>query len=355
MNRAFGLFAIVVLLGACEEETVAEPEPVRPVRVTVAQSTTGGEVARLTGDIQAQDTVILGFKTGGRMLTRAVNVGDTVAAGDPIARLEEVTQRNTVQAARAELTAAEGDVERTEVDYGRQAELLERGFTTRQRYDTALQVFRQAQSRADAARAQLANAEEALSFTALFADAPGVVTAVGAEPGEVVGAGTMVARLARDNGRDAVFDVPERLIGTVDPNAPIVVALVSNPDVTATGRVREVAPEADPVTRTFRVRVGLSDVPDAFRLGSTVTGSTTIAGTTSTPLPAAALTTAEGRSAVFVVDPDARTVALRPVEVGQFDLSRVHIVTGLNDGDVVVTAGVQALRDGQSVRIGGED
>lgn len=352
MMRKIGLLIVILALAACDEETVTEAEPVRPVRIAIAQSTVAGETAQLTGDVQAQETAVLGFRTSGRVLTRAVNVGDTVSAGQVLANLDAAMQLNTVQAARAEVNAAYGDVERTEADYGRQAELLERGFTTRQRYDTALQVFRQAQARADQARAQLANAEEALSFTTLYADADGVVTAVGAEPGEVVAAGAMVVRLARDNGRDAVFDVPERLIGTVDPNAVIQVALVSNPDETATGRVREVAPEADPVTRTFRVRVGLSDVPAAFRLGSTVTGSVTLAGSTSTPLPAAALTTADGNAAVFVVDPEASTVSLRPVEVGAFDLARVHIVSGLNDGDIVVTAGVQALREGQTVRIG---
>lgn len=352
MKRAFGLIGIVFFVAACEEEATPEAEPVRPVRIAIAQSTEGGETVRLTGDVQAQDTAILGFRTGGRVVTRNVGVGDTVEAGELLAQLDDATQLNSVQAARAEVRAAEGDVDRTEVDYGRQAELLERGFTTRQRYDEALQIFRQAQSRADAARANLANAEEALSFTSLYADAPGVVTDVGAEPGEVVGAGSMVVRLARDNGRDAVFDVPERLVGTVDPTSLIDVSLVSNPSATATGRVREVAPEADAVTRTFRVRVGLSDVPDAFRLGSTVTGSVTLAGSATTPLPAAALTTVEGRPAVFVVDPETSTVSLRPVEVGQFDLSNVHILNGLNDGDIVVTAGVQALRDGQTVRTG---
>ena len=277
--RIGGALLVFLVLTGCEEEATPESEPVRPVRVTVAQSTAGGETVRLTGDVRAQETVLLGFKTGGRRVTRTVNVGDTVEAGDLLARLEDATQLNTVQAAKAELSAAEGDVDRTETDYGRQAELLERGFTTRQRYDTALQVLRQAQSRADAARAQLANAQETLSFTALYADAPGVVTAVGAEPGEVVAAGAMTVQVARDNGRDAVFDVPERLISTVDPNAVIDVSLVSNPDAVATGRVREVAPEADPVTRTFQVRVGLSDVPDSFRLGSGV-GVLVMQGTT---------------------------------------------------------------------------
>jgi len=342
---------MIVLVG-CEEEVVPEAEPVRPVRVVVAESSANGETVRLTGEVQAQDTAVLSFRTNGRLIERNVNVGDTVEAGELLGRLEDVTQQNNLSAARAELVAAEGDVERTSADYDRQAMLLDRGFTTRQRYDTALQVYRQAQSRADAARAQVSNAEEALLFTALYADASGVVTAVGAEPGEVVSAGAMIVRVARENGRDAVFDVPERLIATVDPVSVIDISLVSNPSEISYGRVREVAPEADDVTRTFRVRVGLSDIPTSFRLGSSVVGSVTLPGTNAKALPASALTTADGHPAVFVVDPDTSTVSIRPVEVGRFDLAGVQIVGGLSEGDIVVTAGVQALREGQEVRIG---
>lgn len=352
MKRMVMCVAVLTLLAACDEDADPASEPVRPVRVAIAQSDSGGETVTLTGEIMAQETVVLGFRTNGRVVSRSVNVGDTVVAGDLLARLDDMTQRNVVLAAQAELTAAEGDVNRTETDFGRQSELLARGFTTQQRYDTALQAFRQAEARADAARAQLANAEESLSFTALYADASGVVTAIGAEPGEVVAAGSMIVRLARDNGRDAVFDVPERLFGTTGPDARITVALVSDPTATASGRVREVAPEADAVTRTFRVRVGLSDVPENFRLGSAVTGSVVLAGSEATPLPAAALTTLDGEPAVFVVDPDTGTVELRRVTVGRFDIARALVTDGLRDGDIVVTAGVQSLRTGQQVRIG---
>lgn len=306
----------------------------------------------LTGEIRAQDNVTLGFRTSGRITERPVSIGDTVEAGQIVARLEDTTQSNTLRASEAEVFAAESDLDRAETDYQRNAQLLERGFNTQQRYDVALQIFRQAGARGDAARANLANAQEALAFTALYADAPGVVTAVGGEPGEVVSAGRMVVRLARDNGRDAIFDVPERLIRSADPASEISISLVSDKAETATGRVREVAPEADAVTRTFQVRVGLSDVPASFRLGSAVTGSVTLGGTASTPLPAAALTTSDGQPAVFVVDPDTGIVELRNVGIDSFDIARVLVSEGLQDGDIVVSAGVQALRPGQTVRVG---
>lgn len=342
----------LTLVAACREETAAAPEPPRPVRYVVAQSRAAGETVRLTGEIRAEDSAALAFRASGRMVERNVGVGDTIHTGQLLARLEDTTQRNTVQAAQAELFAAEGELARTETDYQRHAQLLERGFATRQRYDTALQVYRQAQSRVDTARAQLANAKEALAFTALYADAPGVVTTVGAEPGEVVAAGALVFRVARDNGRDAIFDVPERLITNGDGTAEITVALVSDPSAVATGRVREVSPQADPVTRTFQVAVGLSDIPASFRLGSAVTGSVNLASVAATALPATAMTTMDGHPAVFVVDPATSTVDLREVAIGRFDLAEVLITSGLIDGDMVVTAGVQALRPGQKVRLG---
>lgn len=352
MKRLVIFISTLTILAACREEPEPISEPIRPVRVILAQSDAGGETVTLTGDIRAQDTVTLGFRTSGRVVNRFVDVGDSVEPAQLLARLEDTTQRNAIAAAQAEVQAAEGDADRAETDYERNAQLLERGFNTQQRYDVALQTLRQARSRADAARANLANAQEALAFTALYADASGVVTATGAEPGEVVAAGAMVVRMARDNGRDAVFDVPERLIQSADPTASVQVALVSDNSAVANGLVREVAPQADAVTRTFLVRVGLSDVPDSFRLGSAVTGSLELAGLAATPLPATALTTMEGDPAVFIVDPGTGIVELRKVEIGRFDIAQVWVTQGIADGETVVTAGVQTLRPGQEVRVG---
>ena len=160
-----------------------------------------------------------------------------------------------------------------------------------------------AQGQVDSARAQVGNAQENLGYTVLSADAPGQVTAVGAEPGEVVRAGQMIVELARQGGRDAVFDVPEGLIRT-GPRDPVVeIALNDDPEVTATGRVREVAPQADPATRTFQVKVGLIDPPEAMRLGSTVTGRIRLAAPPGVEVPASALTESDGGPAVWVVDP----------------------------------------------------
>jgi RND family efflux transporter MFP subunit len=161
----------------------------------------------------------------------------------------------------------------------------------------------------------------------------------------------MVVRLAREGGRDAVFDVPERVLRAAPPDPLIGIALTSDPTVQATGRVREVAPQADPVTRTFAVRVGLIDPPADLRLGSTVTGTMQVGAPEGIELPSTALLEQNGEPAVFVFDAEAGTVELRPVTVLRFDLATAVIADGLLDGETVVTAGVQALRDGQRVRL----
>jgi RND family efflux transporter MFP subunit len=164
----------------------------------------------------------------------------------------------------------------------------------------------------------------------------------------------MIVQVAREDGRDAVFDVPPALKDTAPENPVIEVALTMDPRVRATGRVREVSPRADPVTGTFRVWVGLQDPPPGLRLGSTVTGRMEIGGGGLIEIPAPALTRTQEQPAVWVVDPQALTVALRPVEVVRFDPSRVLLGSGLEVGEIVVTAGVQALRPGQQVRLLGE-
>ena len=163
----------------------------------------------------------------------------------------------------------------------------------------------------------------------------------------------MIVQVAREGGRDAVFDVPARDQGRrAEPNAAITVALTSDPQVTATGTVREVAPRADPVTGTFRVRVALNDPPPAMRLGSTVTGRMTARRQSpSIEIPPSAVIRTDRQAAVWVVDPKTGTVASRNIEVRTSDPARVEVASGLNPGDVVVTAGVQALRPGQKVRL----
>ncbi len=340
-----------LLLAACGEAEAPGAPEIRPVRVITIEERAGGEVISLTGTVQARTEVNLAFRIDGRMVERLVNVGDAIEAGQLVARLEPENEENAVRSAHAAVAAAAGQLVEARNNYDRQRQLLEGGWTTRVRYDQALQMRRTAQAQLDAAHVQLSVAEDRLSYTGLTADAAGTVTARGAEPGEVVRAGQMIVQVAREDGRDAVFDVPPQVKDRAPADPVIEISLTMDPSVTATGRVREVSPRADPATGTFQVRVGLSDTPPQMRLGATVTGRMRIDRSGGIAIPATALTGTEGQPAVWIIDPEEMTVTLRPIEVASFDQGEVLVARGLDPGDVIVAAGVQALRPGQKVRL----
>lgn len=340
-------------LAGCDEPAPPAPQ-VRPVRAfTVGRGATG-ETVSLTGQVRAKDQVSLAFRLDGRMIARLVDVGNLVTAGQVVARLDPQNQQNSLQSAHASLASAEAVLTQARLTFWRQQQLLRDGWTPRQKFDDAQQSLLTAQAQVDSNQAQVRIAQDQLSYTVLSADAAGAVTGTGAEAGEVVRAGQTIVQLARQGGRDAVFDVPEQLIRT-GPRDPVVrIVLTSDPTVKATGRVREVAPQADTNTRTFQVKVGIIDPPETMRLGSTVTGSINLAPPSGVEVPASALTQANGHPAVWVVDPQKHTVSLRSVDVARYDPASVVISEGLATGEVVVTAGVQTLRPGQNVRVLGE-
>ncbi|MBK5928612.1 efflux RND transporter periplasmic adaptor subunit [Rhodobaculum claviforme] len=348
---ALGLTAA---LSACREEEAAEAPELRPVRTVIVQETVAGQTITLSGTVESQVEVDLAFRIGGRLVERPVQVGDTVEAGQPIGRLDPVDEQNALRAAEAALTAAAGQLSEVRANFERQRQLFERDFVSQAGLERAEQQLVSAQGAYDSAEAQASIARRRLADTELLADAPGVVVAVGAEAGEVVQPGRRIVQLARDEGKDAVFDVPTSVIAASPPDPEVSVSLGLSPGVVALGRVREIAPRADAATGTIRVRVGLIDPPAEMRLGSTITGRVHFGGVGGIELPASALTSADGAPAVWVVDPDSPRVMLRPVRVIRFNPATVSIEYGVEIGERVVTAGVQALRPGQEVRLLGD-
>ena len=351
MLRPALALGLVALLASCREEAAPEVTDARPVRtITVAQQVEG-ETITVAGTVESQVEADLGFRIGGRLVERLVNVGDVVEPGQVLARLDPTDEENGLRAAEASLSAVEGQLVEAEANFVRQRQLYDRGFLARAGFDRAEASLTTALAATDAARAQYGIARRRLNDTVLYADAPGTVTARGAEPGEVVTPGRMIVQIARDEGMDAVFDLPAALLDVGNLDMPVIVALSQNPRVSATGRIREVAPRADAVTGTFRIRVGLIDPPPELRLGSTVTGQTTFDPVGTIEIPATALTAIDGSPAVWVVDPATMAVELRPITVERFTPAAVVVQDGLEPGETVVTAGVQALHPGQVVRL----
>jgi RND family efflux transporter MFP subunit len=341
---------IGVLLAACQDRPDETAPEIRPVRtITIADRASSGSLT-LIGSVQAQAEINHSFRIDGRMTERLVDVGDTVRPGQLVARLDPQNEESSLQSARAQLTAAQAQLIEAQNNNTRMTDLVAENAVSKAAFDRAVAMLQTAQSQVESAQAQVRLAQNRLDYTQLFAKAAGVVTSRGPEPGEVVSAGRMIIQVAREGSRDAVFGVPAQVKDSAEANSQITVSLTSDPTVTATGRVREVSPRADPVTGTFTVRVALSDPPPAMRLGSTVTGRIKSDATVGIEIPASALIRADGRSAVWVVDPQNQTVSMRTIEVQAQNPASVQVASGLNPGDVVVTAGVQALRPEQKVR-----
>ena len=348
---AFLAAAIAVSLAACEPDADTSTPQVRPVRTITVTRGEASVPVTLTGRIEAQDEAALAFRISGRIAENDLKLGDRLERGQVLARLESQNELNALRTAQAKVAAAAGQLTQARNQFERQQTLLADGWTTRVRFDEAKQALQSAQSQVDDTEAQLKAAHDLVSFTELKADAPGILTAIGPRAGEVVQAGQMIARIARQDGRDAVFDVPAQLIRSAPADPEIAVSLTDDPTVTAVGRVREISPQADPVTRTFEAKVGLTDPPQAMLLGATVTGRMQMDAVAAIEVPATALTRFNRQPAVWIVDPSSHTVSMQNVEVLRFDQETVAISQGLDTGEIVVTGGIQALHPGQRVRL----
>lgn len=349
------LTALAIVLAACERKRDEQPGPPRMVRTITVEAPRPARDIAFTGHIEAQEQVSLAFRIGGRLAQRSVAVGDTLREGQPIARLDPENELNELRSAQSVLAAAQGTLRKTENQLQRQTHLLARNVTTRADFEAAEQAHVAARAQVDAALARVRTAEDIVGFTELKADAPGIVTRVDAEPGEVVQAGRTIAQLARRDGRDAVFELPADLVRTLSADTIIHVALPGDAAASAIGHVREVSPQADPVTRTFRVRIGLTAPPPAFRLGTAVTGTVRGADSAAIAIPATALVRRGQDTGVWVVDPVAKTLSMRKLDILSSDPATVQVSKGLSVGDIVVTAGATLLKDGQIVRLSGTE
>lgn len=348
--------ALVPLLAACQPEA-SGPGPRRPVvEVVEVRPTRLDRTVTLTGTIAARTETALSFRTSGRIVERLVDVGDRVRKGQVLARLDTETQAADVQSARAGVAAADAQVRQATAAFDRSKALLAQGFTTRRDFDQADRTLKVAVAAAESARAQLASAEEAMTYTDLAADADGIVTQRLLDVGETAQAAATVFTIAWDGPRDALFDIYEGLLldQTAGEPATIAASLVSDPTVATSGRVRQIAPSVDARTGTVRVKIGLDDVPAAMTLGAAVSGTGTVASAEVVVVPPAALTTAGGRPAVWVFDPASGVVTPRPVAVRSYRTDAVVVDSGLEAGDRVVVGGTTLLRPGEAVAVAEE-
>lgn len=344
-----GGLVLAVALAGCQDEAPPPREAARPFRIETARPVSTAESVTLTGAIQARTESSLSFRTSGRIVERLVDVGDRVTNGQLLARLDPELQRADVQSAEAAVANANASVDQATAAFGRAESLFQRGYTTRREFEAADQALKVARANREAADARLASAREALSFADLRADADGIVTARQLDVGETAQAAATVFRVAVDGARDAVFDIYEGLLLEGREPPAVIVALVSDPAVTARGSIRQIAPSVDPQNATVRVKVGLDTVPASMTLGAPVTGTATLPTRSSIVLPASAMTSADGEPAVWVLDPATGEVAMRRVEVAAYAADTVTLGGGLDAGESVVTDGTKFLRPGEKI------
>ena len=326
-------------------------DPVRAVKLVTVGAPAGDAASPYAADIRARVESRLGFRVGGKLVQRQAEVGQRVRAGQVLALLDPQDLGAALQAAEAQALAARTQRDQAALDLQRTESLLTQGFVSQAELDRRRTALQAAEAQWNQAEAQARLQRNQAGYTRLLADHDGVVVAVEAEPGQVLATGSPVLRLAHEGPRDAVFAVPEDRVLALKPGTTVQVSLWAQPEQRWTARVREVAASADPVTRTYTVRVALpADVRPP--LGATATVTWAPPGTDQAGvwrLPSAALWQQGQGSAVWVYDADAGVVKARTVQVVGVAGNEVLVGAGLQAGEAVVAAGVHVLTEGQTV------
>ncbi|MGB8599276.1 MAG: efflux RND transporter periplasmic adaptor subunit, partial [Burkholderiales bacterium] len=338
------------LLSACGKEVVVT-EPIRPVltqKISLSQSI-GQDV--YSGDVRARHETDLGFRIGGKIVARPAELGTLVKKGTLLASLDPQDVRLGAQAAQSQVAVAQTEFDFAKAELERNKDLLDKNFISKAVYDAKLNSFNSAHAKLATARAQSALSANQSVYASLVADFDGTITAVNAEPGQVVAAGQPVVRLARLDEKEVVINVPENRVAEVKKVEHVAVRLWASPEKIYRGKVREVSPGADTATRTYTAKISILDAAEV-KLGMTANVMLQQNGAANVAvIPLTALYQKDSHPAVWVVDAKASQVQLRQIATGAYREDGVVVLSGLKEGEQIVTAGVHKLVPGQTVRL----
>ncbi|MBF5006593.1 efflux RND transporter periplasmic adaptor subunit [Diaphorobacter caeni] len=344
------LIAGGALVGCSRKEPV--PEPIRAVKLLTVGASPLHAQLEYSAEVRARVESRVGFRVPGKIVQRQAELGQHVSAGQVLAQLDARDYQLSAQAAQAQVNAAKTQRDLAQADFKRYAKLKEQNFISGAELERREASLKAAQASVDQASAQLASQGNQASYTRLVADVSGVITGIDAEPGQVVSAGTPVVRIAQDGARDAVFSVPEDKVSQVRVGQEVAIRPWAE-GAGLTGKVREVAASADPVTRTFLVKVAI-DGAQVPPLGATVYVEPKVLGREgmlAISLPTTALRQEGGQTAVWVFDAATSTVKSQVVQVATADGNQAVIAAGLQPGMQVVATGVHVLAPGQKVTV----
>jgi len=337
-------------LSACSKEEPA-PDPVRPVLWVEANAISEESLGRFAGNIEARFESTLGFRVGGRIAQRHVDVGSEVQKGQLLATLDPTDQQNNVRAAQGDLARIEAQWINAQANARRQQELFDRGVGAQAQLDIAQTDLKTTNSSREQARSALSQAQDQLGYSELRTDHAAVVTRWQAEAGQVVTAGQEVVTLARPDVKEAVIDLPGSLADQLPVGVEFKVASQLDPQIATTATLREIEPQAERTTRTRRARLTLTDTPDSFRLGTAISVTLSSAIAARTELPINALQEVDGKTRIWVIDQQNQTVNPRDVQVVSRTGDTFVLSNGVKPGERVVSAGVNSLKPGQKVKV----
>ncbi|TPK51464.1 MULTISPECIES: efflux RND transporter periplasmic adaptor subunit [unclassified Mesorhizobium] len=349
-----GLIVAALGLAGCSQEKAEVRDIIRPVKVVEIGAAQTTRQLDYSGSVRARTEMNLGFLVAGKVTERLVDIGQHVTSGDVLARIDPSDYELSVKSAAASLDAAERQVETVDLARKRAEQLYAKNFAPKSQLEQATLAYNQAVAARDAARSTLAQAQNQVHYTDLKASENGIVTAVSADVGQVVGAGTPVMTVAVDGEKEVLIAVPEMDIAGFRPGKEVKASFWADDALTLAGKVREVAGSADPQSRTFAVRVSLPNDPRVL-LGMTANVQASIDSKTQlVSIPLSALAEKDGQKIVWTVDRGSDTVHSRPVKIANFTADGVAVADGLKQGDVVVAAGTQFMTDNLKVKLSGD-
>lgn len=345
-------FAVAMLAGC--SKPVEKTEEIRPVRAMVLASSDVAVDAEFSGEVRARVESRLGFRVGGKIVARKVDVGTVVKKGQVLMQLDPQDLQLAQAQALAGLRSAETNRDLAAAELKRYQELRAKNFVSAAVLDAKDAGFKAAQANVDAAQAAYRGQSNQAGYSALVADIDGVVTAVDAEVGQVVAAGTPVVRVAKQGEKEVVIGLPEDKVDSLRRVSDVQIRLWADPQRTVPGKIREISPVADAATRTYTVKVTIPDTLEDAKLG--MTAVVQFNAKTAAPqikVPLTALYYEKSATSVWLVERNA--VKLVPVTVGGAVGNDIVLSSGVKAGQTVVTAGVNLLKPGQQVKILGQD
>ncbi len=340
---------LLLLLAACSKP--APPaEDIRPVRAIVLNADNVAINAEFAGEVRPRVESRLGFRVGGKITSRKVDVGTVVKRGQVLMQLDPLDLQLSEAASLAALRAAETNRDLAKAELKRYQELRVKNFVSQAVIDAKVSGWKAAQANVDAAQAGYRGQSNQSGYATLVADVDGVVTTVDAEVGQVVAPGTPVVRVAKAGEKEIVIGIPEDKVDTLRQVADVSVRMWANPNAVIPGKIREISPVADVLTRTYAVRVSIPEAGADVKLG--MTALVQFSAKTPMPLirvPLTALYYEKAATSVWLVENN--VVKLVPVQVGATAGNDILLVAGVKPGQTVVTAGVHLLKNGQKVKI----